>query len=103
MPRGGPAEPLATSNMNEKELNWRDMTEMPAPGSTVLIHIPKDDEPVWFGFWDGRRWHYIEGLPVRSEVRHWCQVPTPPRTTPFVTPLPAGTPDAVEVVVTRAA
>lgn len=54
------------------------MRELPEPGRTVLIHVPGDDEPVWFGFWDGRRWHYIEGLPVRAEVRHWCGVPTPP-------------------------
>ena len=64
--------------MNPKEVNWCDMSELPDPGKTVLIHVPRDDEPVWFGFWDGRRWHYIEGLPVRSEVRHWCRVPTPP-------------------------
>ena len=54
------------------------MSEMPGAGQTVLIHVPGDTEPVWFGFWDGRRWHYIEGLPVRGEVRHWCGVPEPP-------------------------
>ena len=51
---------------------------MPEAGTTVLIHVPGDVEPVWFGFWDGRRWHYIEGLPVRGKVRHWCVVPKPP-------------------------
>lgn len=64
--------------MNGIEINWRDMSEFPTPGNTVLIHVPGDDEPVWFGFWDGRRWHYIEGLPVRAEVRHWSRVPAPP-------------------------
>lgn len=64
--------------MNAYELNWRNMKDLPEPGTTVLIHVPHDDEPVWFGFWDGRRWHYIEGLPVRSEVKHWCGVPLPP-------------------------
>ena len=64
--------------MNRNELDWRDMSEMPDAGRTVLIHVPGDAEPVWFGFWDGRRWHYIEGLPVRAEVRHWCGVPNPP-------------------------
>jgi hypothetical protein len=55
------------------------MSALPEAGQTVLIHIPNDDEPVWFGFWDGRRWHYAEGLPVRAEVRHWCGLPTPPQ------------------------
>ena len=64
--------------MNRNELDWREAHEFPPPGNTVLIHVPSDDEPVWFGFWDGRRWHYIEGLPVRAEVRHWSRVPAPP-------------------------
>lgn len=54
------------------------MSTMPEAGETVLIHVPNDVEPVWFGFWDGRRWHYIEGLPVRSKVCHWCVMPLPP-------------------------
>jgi hypothetical protein len=64
--------------MNRNEVKWNDMRELPDAGMTVLIHVPGDTEPVWFGFWDGRRWHYIEGLPVRGEVRHWCVVPEPP-------------------------
>lgn len=64
--------------MMTKTLQWQDLRELPEPGQTVLMHVPHDDEPVWFGFWDGRRWHYIEGLPVRAKVMHWCPVPQPP-------------------------
>lgn len=64
--------------MNRNSFDWKDMSTMPDAGDTVLIHVPNDVEPVWFGFWDGRRWHYIEGLPVRSKVCHWCVMPLPP-------------------------
>lgn len=75
--------------MNRNLVNWQDMSELPDAGRTVLIHVPGDIEPVWFGFWDGRRWHYIEGLPVRSEVRHWCVVPEPPqRDVAKIAPIP---------------
>jgi hypothetical protein len=74
--------------MNRNELDWRDMSELPEAGQSVLIHVPGDDEPVWFGFWDGRRWHYIEGLPVRAEVRHWCEMPTPPERVTRRDPVP---------------
>src|SRR5918994_3940377 len=73
-----PTRPPQPPAMNAYELNWQSMNRLPEAGTTVLIHVPHDDEPVWFGFWDGRRWHYIEGLPVRSEVKHWCGVPHPP-------------------------
>ena len=65
--------------MIHNECDWRDMSTLPEAGATVLIHVPNDVETVWFGFWDGRRWHYIEGLPVRAKVHHWCQMPQPPR------------------------
>ena len=84
--------------MNRNELDWHDMNEHPQPGNTVLIHVPSDDEPVWFGFWDGRRWHYIEGLPVRSEVRHWSRVPAPPLEVVSRKDLPPVQPEPVPIV-----
>jgi hypothetical protein len=55
------------------------MKDLPEPGTTVLIHVPHDGRTVLVRI-SGTdvAGHYIEGLPVRSEVKHWCGVPLPP-------------------------
>lgn len=50
--------------------------EMPDADETVLVHCPKEDEPVWLGFFDGEDWRTVDVECI--EVTHWMPLPEPP-------------------------
>ena len=49
---------------------------LPDSDLTVMIHHPEEDEPVWVGYHDGKRWRTAEG--ARVAVTHWMPMPEPP-------------------------
>lgn len=58
-------------------MNWIDAAkQLPDSDTTVLIHVPGDDEPVWLGFHDGEMWRYVDGMPIPG-VTQWADIPTP--------------------------
>ena len=60
-------------------MSWIDATkERPDADSTVLIHAPKDDEPVWLGYFDGESWRGVHGGVLFHQVTHWMDLPEPP-------------------------
>ena len=63
--------------MNMQTADWKSAgDELPDADQTVLIHHPKNDEPVWLGFFDGEQWHDVDAMP--AEVSHWAPMPEPP-------------------------
>ena len=60
-------------------MNWKDVAaEMPDADSTVLIYAPKDNDPVWLGYFDGQDWRGIHGGLLAHKVTHWMEMPEPP-------------------------
>ncbi|MCM0081805.1 DUF551 domain-containing protein [Geomonas sp. Red32] len=52
--------------------------ELPDSETTVLINCPDDDEPVWFGWWDGENWYENNGAALpEGYVSHWQHFPDP--------------------------
>ena len=51
--------------------------DLPDDELTVMIFDPKEDEPVWLGYLDGKTWRTVEG--VRVSVTHWMPMPEPPK------------------------
>ncbi len=62
-------------------LQWIDAEkELPDSDTTVLIHCPIGDDPVWFGYHDGEKWHTADGEPLEAEfVDHWANLPEAPK------------------------
>jgi hypothetical protein len=59
-------------------IDWKDAaTHTPDADTTVLIHCPAEDEPVWMGYFDGEEWRSVEGVPV--EVTDWADMPEGPK------------------------
>lgn len=52
----------------------------PDAGTTVLVHNPADDEPVWLGWWDdgAGTWMNVEGFEL-PEVTWWADLPAAPQ------------------------
>lgn len=84
--------PISTVNLkNEPEteyllamvekIHWNKPAAcMPDADETVMIFLPKDDEPVWFGFFDGNKWHLADGFPLAdNEVTYWTPMPRGPQ------------------------
>lgn len=62
-------------------MDWKSVKEeMPDADSTVIIHAPKDDEPVWLGYFDGSVWRGVHGGELFHRVSHWMELPEPPAT-----------------------
>lgn len=57
-------------------LNWHPAKARPDADMTVIVHAPSESEPVWLGYFDGKRWRSVEGVPIR--VTHWTELPEPP-------------------------
>lgn len=61
------------------KVRWVSTIEaMPDSDTTVLIHVPRGDDPVWMGFHDGEQWRYVDAMPVGKRVRYWAHLPEPP-------------------------
>lgn len=52
---------------------------LPDTDTTVLLHSPMSNEPVWLGWWDSaaKVWRYVEGSVARG-VTHWAEIPDAP-------------------------
>jgi mannose-6-phosphate isomerase-like protein (cupin superfamily) len=59
-----------------KSTLWRDVEqEMPDSDTTVMIHNPGADEPVWLGYNDGEIWREVSGKAIRKgRVKHWAEI-----------------------------
>jgi hypothetical protein len=62
--------------------------ELPDVDTTVLVHAPGSDEPVWLGYFDGEDWLEIGGAMYSNEeeladcVTAWAPIPTGPSKEP---------------------
>lgn len=58
---------------------WIEVTPQTLPDSdqTVMVHHPKNEEPVWMGYHDGECWRDIDGMTIR--VSHWAPLMEPPK------------------------
>jgi len=65
-------------------LRWIKSDTLPDADETVLIYMPKADDPVGVGFTDGKRWFDYNGALLfwKQEVTHWMPFPEPPRAEP---------------------
>lgn len=62
----------------QPDIRWRDVkAEMPDADETVLVFHPREDEPVWFGYFDGDEWRDVNG--ETRPVTHWAPMPEPPK------------------------
>jgi hypothetical protein len=58
--------------------------ELPDADTTVLVHAPGADEPVWLGFYDGFFWFAVTGdgygddEEIAAEVTAWAPMPKGP-------------------------
>jgi hypothetical protein len=53
--------------------------QLPDSDTTVMVHCPKESEPVWLGYWDSEygTWRTIDHAPVT--VTHWQHLPEVPK------------------------
>lgn len=63
------------------DVKWVDASkEKPDSDTTVMIHCPVGDDPVWMGYHDGETWRTIDDEPIDEKlVDHWAHLPEPPR------------------------
>lgn len=59
-------------------VRWQPASTPPDCDTTVLVHLPKADDPVWFGYFDSERWRLIDAEIAPGEVTHWAHLPDPP-------------------------
>ena len=53
---------------------------LPDDATTVMVHTPVSNEPVWLGYYESefRHWRFVEGAHARG-VTHWAELPDPPK------------------------
>ena len=61
-------------------IHWVQVTErQPDDDSTVLVHVPNHDEPVWLGWLSDGVWRLIDATPLNAgEVQAWAEMPGGP-------------------------
>lgn len=58
-------------------IHWhRVADELPDDETTVLIHCPAENEPVWLGYHEDGCWYTADGVAVR--VTAWAEMPEGP-------------------------
>lgn len=58
-------------------LQWNKATTKPDADTTVLIFSQRACEPVQTGYWDGEVWRDVIGVPYRTHVEMWADLPYP--------------------------
>lgn len=72
----GARVPVLAAAMKTETITWHDpRSDKPDSDTTVLLHVPGADEPVWPGHLDGETWTYAEGAPVGRTVKAWAEMP----------------------------
>lgn len=68
-----------------ESIQWISVTEqLPDADTTVLVHAPGADDPVWLGFYDGVFWFAVTGAAygdqdeIAAEVSAWATMPAGP-------------------------
>lgn len=57
-------------------MNWIEAAQqLPDSDTTVLVHAPQADEPIWMGFHDGEMWRYVDATPAVGVIE-WADLPT---------------------------
>jgi hypothetical protein len=65
-------------------VNWQPVSTPPDAETTVLLYMPKADEPIWLGYLDFDEekplWRDVSsvGLRGRFAPTHWAHLPEPP-------------------------
>ena len=69
-----------------EQIKWIAVTgQLPDCDTTVLVHAPGADEPVWPGFYDGCYWFSVDGSEYGNEdeiaapVTAWATMPRGPQ------------------------
>ncbi len=62
-------------------VEWQDASlQLPDSDTTVLVHCPISDDPVWLGYHDGEHWRSIDGQTLDDKfVDHWADLPEGPK------------------------
>lgn len=62
-------------------VTWIPVEEsLPDSDTTVMIHCPISDDPVWIGYHDGQAWRDVDGGELGPDfVDHWADLPEPPQ------------------------
>lgn len=61
-------------------VTWHTAENLPDADTTVLIHCPDLDEPVWLGYHDGETWRAVDGGKITKDgVQHWADMPEGPQ------------------------
>lgn len=51
-------------------------SQLPDDELLVMINIPKNDEPVWFGYYEGDCWYLVDGTALADDaVLAWADLP----------------------------
>lgn len=76
-----------TPILDIEQIEWKSVAdELPDNDTTVLVHAPGADEPVWLGFYDGCFWFSVDGPTYGDEeeipapVLAWAVMPKGPAT-----------------------
>jgi hypothetical protein len=61
----------------DETITWHAVADqLPDAETTVLVHAPNVDEPVWLGWYDGVFWFGVDGTEYEDdEVVAWAQLP----------------------------
>lgn len=71
---------------DQETISWIAVADqLPDADTTVLVHAPGSDEPVWLGFYDGFFWFAVTGDgygdedEIAAEVTAWATMPMGPQ------------------------
>ena len=65
-------------DVRTETITWNSCcAKLPDDDTTVLVHAPGDDEPVWLGYCSAGCWFTIDGFP-HAGITDWAPVPRAP-------------------------
>jgi hypothetical protein len=76
---------MSAAILDQETINWISVEQqLPDAETTVLVHAPGADEPVWLGWYDGFFWFAVTGDgygdedEIAAEVKAWATMPGGP-------------------------